>query len=135
MSKVVWTSIAAAVLVVAGGMWFSAPGQRAAAQSAATYVNAVDLDIAPDQMDKFLVAIKENGAASVKEPGCRQFDIMVLANNPNHVFLYEVYDNEAALQSHRQTEHFKKYMATTGNMVTARNVRGMTPVAFNAKGH
>jgi len=48
-----------------------------AAQSAATYVNAVDLDIAPAEMAAFLVAIKENGAATVKEPGCRQFDIMV----------------------------------------------------------
>ena len=59
------------------------PAQRASAQSAATYVNAVDLDIAPAEMAAFLVAIKENGAATVKEPGCRQFDIMVEAKNPN----------------------------------------------------
>ena len=133
MTKLVWTFVAAAALLVAGGIYLSGPGQHAAAQSAATYVNAVDLDIAPDQMDKFLAAIKENGAASVKEPGCRQFDIMVQANSPNHVFLYEVYDKEAALQSHRQTDHFKKYQATTANMVTGRNARAMTPVAFNAK--
>ena len=56
-------------------------------------------------MAAFLVAIKENGAATVKEPGCRQLDIMVEAKNPNHVFLYEVYDNEAALTAHRNTDH------------------------------
>jgi quinol monooxygenase YgiN len=76
---------------------------------------------------------KENGAASVKEPGCRRFDIVVDAKNPNHVFLFEVYDNEAALTAHRNTEHFKKYMAETGKMVTGRNVRAMTAVAFNSK--
>ena len=74
-------------------------------------------------------------AVTVKEPGCRQIDILVLASNPNHVFLYEVYDNEAALQAHRATDHFKKYAATTANMVAKREVGAMSPVALNAKGH
>jgi (4S)-4-hydroxy-5-phosphonooxypentane-2,3-dione isomerase len=130
----IYTPLAIALLV-AGTLAFAPPSPPARAQSAATFVNAVDLDIAPAEMDTFLAAIKENGAASVKEPGCRQFDILVLANNPNHVFLYEVYDNEAAYQAHRQTDHFKKYFAATGNMITQRNVRGMKPIAFNAKAH
>jgi quinol monooxygenase YgiN len=58
-----------------------------------------------------------------------------MANNPNHVFLYEVYDNAAALDAHRQTEHFKKFQATTANMVVDRNVRGMSLIAFNSKAH
>jgi (4S)-4-hydroxy-5-phosphonooxypentane-2,3-dione isomerase len=129
MPKFAWTMLlfAAAMAAVQSG--------PAAAQSAATYVNAVDLDIVPAEREKYMEAIKENGAASVKEPGCRQFDIHVLASNPNHVFLYEVYDNEAAYQAHRTTDHFKKYAAATANMVAQRNPRPMTPVAFNAKGH
>ena len=133
VSKLFLTSTLVAALAAAAVL--GTPAQRASAQSAATYVNAVDLDIAPAEMAAFLVAIKENGAATVKEPGCREFDIMVEAKNPNHVFLYEVYDNEAALTAHRNTDHFKKYMATTGKMVTGRNVRAMTPVAFNSKAH
>ena len=135
MSKSIWIGSAAVALIAAGAMFLPAPGQRASAQSAATYVNAVDLDIVPAEREKFMAAIKENGAASVKEPGCREFNIAVLASDPNHVFLYEVYDNEAALQSHRQTDHFKKYQATTANMVSARNARPMTPIAFNSKAH
>src|SRR5713226_9526545 len=134
MLKSVWMSAAAIALFVAIAMLLPMPSQRAAAQSAATYVNAVDLDIVPAEREKFLAAIKENGAATVKEPGCRQFDILVLASNPNHVFLYEVYDNEAALQAHRNTDHFKKYAATTANMVAKREVRAMSPVALNSKG-
>jgi quinol monooxygenase YgiN len=53
-----------------------------------------------------LAAIKENGAVAAKEPGCRRFDILNLASDPNHFFLYEVYDNEAAFKAHRETEHF-----------------------------
>ena len=94
-------------------------------------VNAVDLEIAPAEMDKYLAAVKENGAASIKEPGCREYNIMISATNPNHVFLFEVYENDAAGQAHRATEHFKKYIATTANMVTARNLRPMKPVAFH----
>jgi len=133
MQKPIWMSAAAIALAISASALLSMPAQRASAQAVGAYVNAVDLDIAPGEMEKFLVAIKENGAASVKEPGCRRFDIVVDAKNPNHVFLFEVYDNEAALTAHRNTEHFKKYMAETGKMVTGRNVRAMTAVAFNSK--
>lgn len=128
-------SAAAAGLLAAAAVLVSLPSHDAAAQSGGIYINAVNLDIAPDQMAKFIEAIKENGAASVKEPGCREFNITVLANNPNHVFLYEVYDNEAALASHRNTDHFKKFGATTASMVTGRNVRAMSLIAFNSKSH
>ncbi len=70
MSKLIRMS--AVALALAGGLMLSMPVERAMAQSAGLYVNAVDLDIAPDQMDAFLAAIKENGAASVKEPGCQR---------------------------------------------------------------
>jgi quinol monooxygenase YgiN len=113
-------------------MMLLAPAPRAVAQSAAL-VNAVDLDIIPAEMEKFMAAIKENGAAAITEPGCREFNIQVLASNPNHVFLYEVYDNPAALAAHRQTEHYKKYSATVANMVSKREVRPMNAIAFNSK--
>ena len=127
---------AAAVVVLAGASLVAfLPSRDAAAQAGGVYINAVDLVVIPSEMPKFLEAIKENGASAVKEPGCREFNITVLANNPNHVFLYEVYDNEAALNAHRQTEHFKKYQAATANMIADRNVRAMSLIAFNSKGH
>ncbi len=109
------------------------PGQRVAAQSAGMFVNAVDLDIVPAERENYLAAIKENGAAAAREPGCRRFDILNLSIDPNHFFLYEVYDNEAAFKAHRETEHFKKYMAVTGKMVAKRDARPMSVIAGNAK--
>jgi quinol monooxygenase YgiN len=70
----------------------------------------------------------------VKEPWCREFNITVLANNPNHVFLFEVYDNEDALKAHLQTPHYLKFRAATQGMVVDRNVRPLSAVAMNAKG-
>lgn len=128
-------SLSAVVLALVTGaaLLGSMSCSNVAAQSGAGFINAVDLDIAPDQINAYLAAIKENGAATIKEPGCRQFSIAVQAANPNHVFLYEVYENEAALNAHRTTDHFKKYQATTANMVTNRKATPLTPVAFNIK--
>jgi quinol monooxygenase YgiN len=135
MRKSVLFSIAAVALTAAAATLLPLPNRDAAAQSAGVYINAVDLDIVPSETAKFLEAVKENGELAVKEAGCREFNITVLANNPNHVFLYEVYDNEAALNAHRNTDHFKKFQAATANMVSGRNVRAMSLIAFNSKGH
>ena len=82
-----------------------------------------------------MTALRENGAKAVTEPGCREFNIHVQASNPNHVFIYEIYDSAAALEAHRATDHFKKYAAATAKMVAKREVRAMTSVAFNYKSH
>jgi (4S)-4-hydroxy-5-phosphonooxypentane-2,3-dione isomerase len=105
---------------------------RAAAESG-LYVNAVDIDVVPGQIDAYLAALKENGAAAVHEPGCREFNITVSQKDPNHVFIFEVYDSAAALEAHRGTDHFKKYAATTKEMVAKRDARAFTSVAMNAK--
>ena len=110
-------------------------GQRVEAQSAGMFVNAVDLDIVPAERENFLAAIKENGAAAATEPGCKRFDILNLGSDPNHFFLYEVYDNEAAFKTHRASEHFKKYAALTASMVAKRVTRTMAAIGTNAKPH
>ena len=108
---------------------------NALAQSAGLTVAAVELDIAPGQIDAYIAAVKENGAAAVKEPGCRSSTSRALEKDPNHVFLFEVYDNAAALEAHRATDHFKKYAATVKEMVAKREIRVLSSVAFNSKGN
>jgi (4S)-4-hydroxy-5-phosphonooxypentane-2,3-dione isomerase len=148
MRKLILTCVAAAALLASASIFASMHGRpqsdadldallgmSAAAQAGGVYVNAIDLVIIPSEMAKYVEAIKENAANAVKEPGCREFNVLVMPNRPNHVFLFEVYDNEAALAAHRNTEHFKKYAATTANMVADRNARAMSVIAMNSKGH
>ncbi len=97
------------------------------------YINAVDLDIVPSERDRFLAAIAEDAAATIREPGCLQFDVLMLADDPNHLFLYEVYESEAAFRAHRETDHFKKYAAATPSMVAKRVTRPMSAISFAAK--
>ena len=149
MRRFILASVAAAALLAGGAIFGSMQsrntqsntdldallGMSAAAQAGGVYVNAVDLVVIPSEMSKFVEAIKENASNSVKEPGCREFNVLVIANRPNHVFLFEVYDNAAALEAHRNTDHFKKFFATTGNMIADRNVRALSVIAMNAKAH
>jgi len=135
MNKTIRAISLAGALVLAAAAALQLSVRDAAAQSGGLFVNAVYLDINPADMPKYMEAIKENGAASVKEPGCRTFNIHVSAKDPNQVFLYEVYDNAAALDAHRQTAHFKKYAAITKDMVARRDARPATAVALNSKGH
>jgi (4S)-4-hydroxy-5-phosphonooxypentane-2,3-dione isomerase len=127
-----WLGFAALAVAFVGTTLTATP--RALAQDMPRYaVSAVDLEIAPGQIDKFLEALKENGDATIKEPGCRQYDILQLASDPNQVHIYEVYENDAAVQAHRATDHFKKYLATTKDMVVKRQPRPMVTVATYAK--
>ena len=135
MKKSIWMPIAALAICAALAMQLPMSGERASAQSGGLYINAVDLDIVPVERDNYLAAIKENSTAAIQEPGCRQFDILVLDNDPNYLFLYEVYDNEAAFKAHRASEHFKKYAALTANMVAKRVTRPMGAIGTNAKPH
>jgi (4S)-4-hydroxy-5-phosphonooxypentane-2,3-dione isomerase len=130
--KSIWVSVAAVALIAVGATVLPLPGQHAAAQSAGNFVNAVDLDIVPAERANYLAAILENGAAAAKEPGCRRFDIVNLASDPNHFFLYEVYDSEAAFKEHRASEHFKKYAEVTAKMVAKRDARQMSVIKSNA---
>jgi (4S)-4-hydroxy-5-phosphonooxypentane-2,3-dione isomerase len=105
------------------------PGEYATAQSGPLHVLVVEYDIVPAEIDKYLNAVKELGAASVKEPGFRQLFITTAQKDPNHVLLFGLWDNAAAHAAHVKTDHFKKYQETTGNMIAKRDVRTFSPVA------
>ena len=109
-------------------------GEQASAQTGPLHVLVVEYDIVPAEIDKYLTAIKELGAAAVKEPGCRQLSIAVSQKDANHVLLFEVWDNAAALDAFFATDGFKKYQATTANMISKRDIRAFSSVTINMKG-
>jgi (4S)-4-hydroxy-5-phosphonooxypentane-2,3-dione isomerase len=129
------TVIAAFAIAVTAWVLLPLSSHRAMAEeSGGLFINAVEYDVVPGQVDKFLAALTENGAASVKEPGCREFDVAVSRTDPNHVFILEVYENAAAAEAHTQTDHFKKYKAATAGLTTKREVKPLRSVAMNMKG-
>ena len=54
-------------------------------------------------------ALKQLTAGSRSEPGCVSYVCHFLADDPCTVFIYEQYRDEAALEAHRATPHFKEF--------------------------
>ena len=63
----------------------------------------------PGNVDAVLAALRRM-AALVKqhEPGCHAYQISRSVENPDLLFLYELYEDQAALDVHAQTDHFKQ---------------------------
>ena len=67
----------------------------------------------PEFRADFRKAMVENATASrTREPGCRQFDVCESADG-SQIFLYEIYDDEAAFTTHLATDHFLRFNERT----------------------
>lgn len=84
----------------------------------------VEFRIKPEFIDAFANAIAENARASREtEPGCRQFDVCRDGADPALFFLYELYDDEAAIAAHLASEHYRQMNAQTVGWVASKSVR------------
>jgi (4S)-4-hydroxy-5-phosphonooxypentane-2,3-dione isomerase len=87
------------------------------------YVITVDFEIEPAELRDFLALVRENAKRSLAdEPGCRRFDVATPRDGGTHVFLYEIYDDEAAFQAHLRTPHYKAFAVATKAMVKDRKI-------------
>jgi autoinducer 2-degrading protein len=94
------------------------------------YVVTVEFEIAPDRWAEFLPLMTANAEASRRdEAGCRRFDVCRPRDRENRVFLYEIYDDEAAFQAHLESRHFLAFAAATKEMITGRKLIALDWVA------
>ena len=84
------------------------------------FVLVVNLRIKPENVERFITQALENARAARKEPGCRQFDVLVDPQDKTKVMLYEIYNDEKAFEAHQQTPHFKKYLAEAVPLLASR---------------
>ena len=90
----------------------------------------VEFHIHGPQVEAFAAAIAANARASLQdEPGCRQFDVCRDPADPQVFFLYELYDDAAAIAAHLQTPHFRQMDVLTASWVARKTVRQMQRVA------
>ena len=85
-----------------------------------SFVLLVNIRIKPEHVERFMKGIAENARAARKEPGCRQFEVLVDAKDMTRVVLFEVYDDERAFEAHQATPHFKKYLADAVPLLASR---------------
>jgi (4S)-4-hydroxy-5-phosphonooxypentane-2,3-dione isomerase len=83
----------------------------------------VEFVIHQQHVAAFHYAIVENALASTRtEPGCRQFDVCVDPQRHNVFFLYEIYDDDAAIAAHMASAHFLRMNALTQHWVEKKTV-------------
>ena len=88
------------------------------------FVVCVEFQIEPGQTDAFLAAVRKNAEQSFnQEVGCQQFDVCQDRQIPNSIFLYEVYDDEAAFETHKLTPHFGAFNQAIGGIVVNKVIR------------
>ena len=80
----------------------------------------VNITIKAENVDDFMKRVLANAQAARKEPGCRQFDVLVDPQDKTKLMLYEVYADEKAFEEHQQGEAFKNYLAEAVPMLASR---------------
>ena len=80
----------------------------------------VNIRIKPENVASFMQKALENAQAARKEPGCRQFEVLVDPNDRSKAMLFEIYDDESAFEAHQATPHFKKYLAEAVPLLASR---------------
>lgn len=75
----------------------------------------------------FMAEMIKNARISLeREPGCQQFDVCTAIDNANTIFLYEVYESQAAFEAHLASEHFRQFNLQTQSWVKVKVVNAFT---------
>jgi autoinducer 2-degrading protein len=85
-----------------------------------SFVLVVNIKINPENVERWMKMALENARAARKEPGCRQFEVLVDPKEKTKVLLFEIYDDEKAFEAHQATPHFKKYLAEAVPLLASR---------------
>ena len=85
-----------------------------------SFVLVVNIRIKPESVDKFMQGLKANAREARKEPGCKQFEVLLDPKDSAKIMLFEVYDDEKAFEAHQATPHFKKYLAEAVPLLASR---------------
>lgn len=90
----------------------------------------------PEHVDAARRAVLDIVAQTRAEPGCRSFQLHEDRNDPKHLYLYEIWDDEAALAAHyaqgytRQVfAHYEDWLAAP---VEITKLRGLNDPALGA---
>lgn len=86
-------------------------------------VRVADLEILPARLGGYRAAVSEEIADSIRlEPGVTAIYAVSLRDAPQQLRFFEIYADAAAYRQHIASAHFRKYVDTTKNMITARRL-------------
>ena len=97
------------------------------------YVLVVTIDIRPGFKEQFVAAMLDDARGSVtNERDCMRFDVIQDEQNPDRIYLYEVYRDRAAFDDHNQAPHFIRWRDTAKDWFASPPIVGKGPNIFPA---
>lgn len=84
------------------------------------------ITIAEGKGDEYIAHFAKLAPLVRKDPGCLTYVLHRMIGNPDRFFVFEEYEDEAAITHHGSTPHFLAYRQATGHLVTARDVSRWT---------
>lgn len=94
-------------------------------------VRVAELEISPAALAAYVNAVTEEIDESIRvEPGVIAIYAVALKDAPNQLRFLEIYADEAAYRRHIASPHFRKYVAITKDMISARRLLETTPVSL-----
>ena len=113
---------------------FLLSGYAVAQEPRMPYVRIAELEIDPAQLESFKAAVKEEMEMSVRvEPGVLAIYCVAEKDNPSRLRFFEMYADEAAYKSHRETAHFRKYAEATKDMIKSKKLIETVPIQLSDK--
>ena len=92
------------------------------------------LQIYPTHLESYKAALKEEIETSLRvEAGVLALSAVSEKDNPTHITILEVYADADAYQAHLESPHFKKYKATTKEMVKSLELIETVPILLGSK--
>ncbi len=84
-------------------------------------IHTAHLTCKPDVVDIFRDRLLHHSRTTRElEPGCRQFLVHQSASKPELFFLHEIYEDDAALRLHQDSDYFHSFRDDTYGWVTER---------------
>ena len=123
------------LFIVGASMLASALGGSAVGQEKQDqYIQIAEIEIDPTQIGAYKAAVKEHIETAVRvEPGVLVLYAVSDKNDPNQVKVFAIYRDPEAYRLHLESEHFKRYKATTEKMVKSLKLIRTDAIALGAK--
>lgn len=127
MKSIIKTTLITALFI---GL-FSVPQARA---QNTKVIRLAMLRIDSTRLETYKSALKEEIETSVRiEPGVLSLYAVSDKEDPTRITIFEIYANEDAYNSHRETPHFKKYKESTKDMVKSLELIEVDPIVLGTK--
>jgi quinol monooxygenase YgiN len=103
-------------------------------QNAHRIVRLAELEIQPDQLEAYKVALEEEIETSIRiEPGVLTLYAVSVKDHPEQIRLFEIYRDAASYQAHLQSAHFTRYKRQTRQMVKSLALLDTAPIMLGSK--